>query len=515
MKKEKLKRRLCFLGVLSLLSFLICSCLSDEVCSDDSISEDEELSDRNSELTISEAKQWYNANNPPVTKMLISNFKKEILIKPQWDKAKERKKREFEIVEVPLQANKIVIFVDSLTLQNSLKIASKKIRNIARLIVRKNLKTGEVYNFVMIIRGSYEYLMKTNRLGKNNYFHREPDFSGDIYFYEVGQSLMSGYRYKSGEVISRISLGIPEENIQVAAQMPGACHNVGEPILVGEKCTDYVYGDAELGESFPVCEQIYEYQYHIVCDYGKEPVPGEPIVPPLPGNKEPPKYHPLRSAACDKADKMTDSVPFLTQVSDLYIVAECVPEEKFSHRLSTGWDGSEWLAWKDLRCTHYIKPTLYDGNGKRRLFREEDQNGKVFDEWYHLQPNPGIGIPLLEDLKELGVFYRKGRVNVSNFTYGIISMYGCLSLMITFETGDFNLFAMNLEKGRLDAKYNQCIQEGIGKSEKQRIGLFIKFLDDNYSGLTVIYAYSAEYTVKAFYPQIIDENNNMMDNPCK
>ena len=186
MKNKKLQRRLYFLGGLFLLSFLIYSCLSDETFSgSDDKSEDESVLGENTELTVSKAEQWYNANNPQVTKLRFSNFQEEILIRPQWSKAKERRKGDCEIVETPLLVDGSAIFMDSETLKNDLKISQKKIRNIVRLIVRKDLKTGQTRDFIMIIRGSYDYLAKTNRLGYNNYFHREPDFDGDIYFYEV------------------------------------------------------------------------------------------------------------------------------------------------------------------------------------------------------------------------------------------------------------------------------------------------------------------------------------------
>ena len=514
MKNKKLQRRLYFLGGLFLLSFLIYSCLSDETFSgSDDKSEDESVLGENTELTVSKAEQWYNANNPQVTKLRFSNFQEEILIRPQWSKAKERRKGDCEIVETPLLVDGSAIFMDSETLKNDLKISQKKIRNIVRLIVRKDLKTGQTRDFIMIIRGSYDYLAKTNRLGYNNYFHREPDFDGDIYFYEVGQGLRNGFEFQSGKLVATIALGMEENcNTRTNVHYLEDCYLRYIDVVTGEYCDDNVSGDAEFGGSFSVCETNYRTEIVQICP--GDPVPIEPWEPGPWGPHDDSDSHPPVSPACAKSDEMTDDNVFLVKMFNILSAPlNWKDEAQLKNILSSGsGDYTEWMGITD-NYHHEIRPSVYKG-GVRLLFKEEQLEGKVFDEWYHIQALPGIGIPLLYDLKELGVQFQKGRIKTDNFVYGIISQYGCLCMMIT-SIGEFDRFTYALKRGELDAEYNKCIQEGNGKPEKQRIGLFIKFLEDNYAGLTFIYGYPDPNNFKGFYAQTIDSDNIMINDSCE
>lgn len=53
-----------------------------------------------------------------------------------------------------------------------------KIYNVARMVILKNLETGEIYNFIMVFIGTYDYLMHTTSFENNSYLHREADFDG-------------------------------------------------------------------------------------------------------------------------------------------------------------------------------------------------------------------------------------------------------------------------------------------------------------------------------------------------
>ena len=53
-----------------------------------------------------------------------------------------------------------------------------KIYNVVRMVILKNLETGEIYNFIMVFIGTYDYLMHTTSFENNSYLHREADFDG-------------------------------------------------------------------------------------------------------------------------------------------------------------------------------------------------------------------------------------------------------------------------------------------------------------------------------------------------
>lgn len=512
MKNNRLRKRLCLLGGIGLMSFLVYSCFSDDFSIDKENMKDKSIIGHNKELTIAEANEWFNANNQAITKIRVSNLEKSILIKPQWSKAQERKGENYEIVETPLLTNRSIIFKDAATIDNKLELSPKKFYNVSRLVVQKNLKTGDISSFIMIIRGSYDYMKETDRLNKNNFFHIEPDFEGDVYYYGLEQGLMYGYRYKSGIIVSTIALGMEEDNEKTRATGPNVtenCHMEKIMVEVGRSCQTYT--DEEFGFPVEVCEVFYSPEFVLVCD--DKPGVTPPVGPDIDPNPNP--NPPPLPASCAKSDEMTNDNILMYRIYTVYDAACSIDEESLRNMLSRGGYTMEWLGWTD-RFYNEINPTIYDGNGRRRLFDKNDLAGKNFEEWYHIQPYPSIGIPLLEDLMELGELYNKGRINVYKFTYGIVSWYGCLSLMITNERGGcFDLFLKDIKYGKLDTEYNQCIQEGNGKTERQRIGLFIKFLDDNKSGLSVIFAYPDDYAMNAFWPQIIDENNSMMDDACR
>ncbi len=520
MKNNRLKKRLCLLGGIVIMAFLVYSCFSDDFSIDKEHAKDKSVIGHNKELTIAEANEWFNANNQAITKIRVSNLEKSILIKPQWAKAQERKSEDYEIVETPLLTNRSIIFKDTATLDNKLEVSPKKFYNVSRLLVQKDLNTGDISSFIMIIRGSYDYLKGTDRLKKNNFFHIEPDFEGDVYYYGLEQGLMYGYRYKAGKIVSTLTLGMEEDNQKTRSSAPTGpdvtenCHLEKIMVEVGRSCQTYT--DEEFGFPTEICEVFYSPEYVLVCDDKPEVIPPLDPEPDDDDPKDPPKEPlPPLPAACAKSDEISSNNILMYRIYTMYEAACSIDEEDLRNRLSRGDYVMEWLGWTD-RFHNEINPTIYDGNGRRRLFDKKDLAGKEFEEWYHIQPRPGIGIPLKEDLIELGEFYNKGRINVYKFTYGIVSWCGCLSLMVTNERGGcFDLFSEDIKYGKLDAEYNKCIQEGIGKPERQRIGLFIKFLEDNNSGLSVLYAPPSMCTMNAFFPQMVDQNNNMMDNPCR
>ena len=50
--------------------------------------------------------------------------------------------------------------------------------------------------------------------------------------------------------------------------------------------------------------------------------------------------------------------------------------------------------------------------------------------------------------KALAIRYQQGYVKSENFTYGVVSEFGCMSIMITSPT-DFNTFATKVRNGEL------------------------------------------------------------------
>lgn len=142
-------------------------------------------------------------------------------------------------------------------------------------------------------------------------------------------------------------------------------------------------------------------------------------------------------------------------------------------------------------------------------------------EWYHTHPM-GAMLPNISDLRALAQQYRNGRItDVENFSYGVISSYGCASLVITSEDA-FKKFAEKIktEEGmkEIDEFYMSYHQSTLLKYFDSYLSmkLYIEFLSKSASGLHLIYRdydYSNtqwnDWTVKGV------ESNHIIDNPCK
>lgn len=135
------------------------------------------------------------------------------------------------------------------------------------MVVIKNLKTGEVCNFIIIFVGTYDYLIKSNTLLKNSYLHRESDFEGSVYYYKSGQRLVNGWRYKAGKIVAAISPGVEGRyNITTRAGRPEVpCSD--EVVWIDEwRCWNEEYDDSEFGRWMAaVCQKTSRPGQHQIC----------------------------------------------------------------------------------------------------------------------------------------------------------------------------------------------------------------------------------------------------------
>lgn len=76
------------------------------------------------------------------------------------------------------------------------------------------------------------------------------------------------------------------------------------------------------------------------------------------------------------------------------------------------------------------------------MYSSSDIQGKKITEAYHSHPTGSL-IPSYTDLKALATRYQNNQINIQQFSYGIISSMGCLSLVISSEEC-FREFAKNI-----------------------------------------------------------------------
>lgn len=486
------------------MSFLFCtviySCLQDEWETDNNIGEGKVIVGNNKELTVTAAQQWYEDHNKPVaTVRSVDNDENEILTKPKWEEAKENRQSNFEVVETTLMTNGSIMFMDSETKGRfTPQTDAKRVHNIARMVVIKNLETGKICNFIMIFAGTYDYLKTTRTFGKNSYLHREPDLNGDVLFYKPGGGFVNGWRYRNGKITARISRGT-EEGFRMAITTRGTYQYCTSDCywVYDSNCWGDSYFDDELG-GWGVssnCETISYPVYFEICETIDDGIPESPVEPwtpnEQPGGYEPPvnpKPEPEQkpeSTPCDKAQNLSKDTMLVNRVNEAY-------KKTFPHKA-----GNTEQGFILTSTGQTIYPEISDMGSVK--FTNQQIGSSEFMAWYHSHPAGGAAIPSIADLKALAIRYQQAHIKSEKFTYGVISEHGCLSIIIT-APDDFDKFATIIKNKELDDEWNKNINNGMsGASYETKIIQFIHFLLDNHSGLSI--------TFRSMQDQDVNNNN--------
>lgn len=199
---------------------------------------------KNQELTVSVARQWFESKYTPVVPTRSVDGT-ERLQKPYWEKAKEHNRKRYEVVETPILSQGVHVVMDRETAaywESGMK--SDFIRNTIRMVVLRDKKKGTTRSFIMTFVGTLEYLKKTRTIGKNSYLYRQPDFSGSVLFHELDGTFMNGWRYSDGRIVGTLS------------RINGNKHTVktsdANTRMLVEVCEDVCYQVYE-----KVCEEYY------------------------------------------------------------------------------------------------------------------------------------------------------------------------------------------------------------------------------------------------------------------
>lgn len=311
MKTHQSKRRPLWLLWVGMAMMLVYACTRKDFLSEGL----EEMAQRE-ELSIEEAQQWYRTSQSPVFELDIG--KKDVLAlkagsndgagrhspvlgKPNWDRAKKGRQGRYAIVEMPIKTKGRMLLLDGDTRSRMDRSQdTKSISNSARLVIQKDLETGDMRTFITVFVGTYDYLKRSSRIHKNGYFKREKDFDGDVLFYQLDGSLINGWRYRNGSIVSRITpvsdtdvlertarKSSPEVAGSVKWKSSGAyqeCDYVQTWVwILVCGTTVYTEWDEEFGDVMVLdydCTIEEEEQWVEVCQW----VPGDPGPDPDPGN---------------------------------------------------------------------------------------------------------------------------------------------------------------------------------------------------------------------------------------
>lgn len=155
-------------------------------------------------------------------------MKKELAIKPYWDKAKESNRGRFEVVETPTLSKGMHIILDEETTKHwQPGMKADYIRNTTKMVVLKDLVTNKTQSFIMVFVGSYDYLTRSRNMGRNSYLYREPDYDGMVLYYAINGTFINGWRYSNGKLVGYISPSYNEQG-ESSVQTRGYydCHYV-------------------------------------------------------------------------------------------------------------------------------------------------------------------------------------------------------------------------------------------------------------------------------------------------
>lgn len=481
---------------------------------------------KNSELTIAAARKWYEEHYKPVVTTRSSDYDAtERLMRPIWKMARERNRQRYEVVEIPIQSKGHHIIIDKET-SNIWKPRDKSdfVRNAAKIVILHDKETQITKSFIMIFVGTYNYLLKIGAMGKNSYLYREPDYEGAVLFYDLNGSFCNGWKYEKGKITATISPrnNIQPDNLTNSINKTRAktleCHDVCFTYY-DEECFQegFVDEDPEFGMGFGVLAGCYPVSYeecYEECNYtddGSNTDENWDSDNPIGGKKEEqvPQDNIQEQDPCSTAKNLSLNKNFKDSIDAYY-------DKNLTSRLERG-----WLKTKDGK---YIYP---DSVSERFVkYNSSSVSGQILTEQYHCHPAASgqSCIPSLADLKVMSMYYQKGRIDVENYTYGIISDTGCISIIISSEE-KFKIFAKKMYNQ--DKKWDKTIEDQWKKdilgvtygTPEMSVGKLINFFTATDAGLSVTFRHMSsenegKHEQEDWMAKEVNEKRELINTDC-
>ncbi len=256
-------------------AFVLYGCTRDEADFSDP-SDETVVEGRNAQLTRDAAQAWYEGEYQPIEPLNGPATKGGymILVSPQWEYAEEFKHGHYEIVQVPIKSVSPGLFIDRETYDAIQREESIEVSTLARLVIHTDLKTGKTISFVMFFVGSYDYQKKqkvTKTLFKNNYFHREKDFTGQVLYFDLGKGFAGGWEYLDGKVVGQL---FASENPGIGIQTKVDC--VQQEVIWVQTCMWVVIWETNTWYPKGCFSNAYYREYLTKCGGGEGDSGGYP-----------------------------------------------------------------------------------------------------------------------------------------------------------------------------------------------------------------------------------------------
>ena len=313
-KRKLLSWRIYSLLIIACTLFITYAC-SNEDC--EKTSENNVIGDSekgNEELTIKAAKDWYGQNCDSIVSIKVINDLDGTLVKLDWSQAQEYNNERFEVVEAPLKTKQPILLLDKeAKVRIDWEKDKDKIRNLARMVIVKDLEANKINHFAMIYIGSYDYMLTSQTFLKNNYLSLETDYTGTVLFIKPNAGIIDGKIYENGKLTKTILPNATSDNIQLRSGSDNCWLQM--EFYQAESCSIY---EDPYDPSY-----IYSYKYHqsiLKCEEDQwgswvticEGIPYEPLPEDnSPGGAEPkPGPNPVQVGPCTLTEwDFDDEIP--------------------------------------------------------------------------------------------------------------------------------------------------------------------------------------------------------------
>jgi hypothetical protein len=142
----------------------------------------------------------------------------EFFLTPDWGKTFFNSDSAYLVTETCFKGDEVPIMVSNETAEMYEKTGDKRyLVSDMRLVVRTNKETGDKDGFIMVVYPDLVYLEKNlnNPLRKFSYLHRDKDFSGYVYYFDLEGQFVNAWWYAGSDIHALFSSSILEAEPQL------------------------------------------------------------------------------------------------------------------------------------------------------------------------------------------------------------------------------------------------------------------------------------------------------------
>ena len=452
-------------------------------CSDDTF--DEQQTDS---LTIEKAKAWFESNiglqNLANQMRAPNNDSTDLKPLLNWEMAELDNDSVWSVVELPWEYENGIVQVANSEVSNYAALQNDRsvIKQVIRLVILQNKKTGDRYGFKMIVVPDLQYMLeKDDAIKQNKYLHRASDLSGTVLFYSVKDEFVNGWKYEAGKITAKVGLAKASEvkrdptkfNASAGSQSYWIEFCRAYSVSIVDKTTGIIVSTT--GILFD-CEIIQLQNFKI-----DDPSSGGGYVPYDGGGggggggaggstggstTDEPKDSVKQTVPCAELNRIKADAPLIQRLKDYINKAKNESIEYGYMKTSKG----TFIYPIEQTATYVRYDPMYTDKIIERVHTHDDI------------PAGGTYVFSPRDLMTLYSIFINGKMeNPATFRYIVVSAFGIGCLHIT-DTKAFKKFGEIYDKKKLEDIYEETPRAGNAMSDYLK--QFLEILMSTNSGLT-------------------------------